>query len=146
MSKTINEDTQVKLDLKTIGIIVGGAISLASMYFVMQSDVAEYEYFRTQHDRASLLFAFWSTSTKLSLSLSVLIAFPLLELSGFSLTATNSKEKLFWLSIIYSVVPIVLKVIAIFIMCKFPLTSKKQSIIKNRLIKLEQTRGKKNAI
>ena len=41
MSKTINEDTQVKLDLKTIGIIVGGAISLASMYFVMQSDIRE---------------------------------------------------------------------------------------------------------
>ena len=31
MSKTINENTQVKLDLKTIGIIVGGCISLASM-------------------------------------------------------------------------------------------------------------------
>ena len=41
MSKTINENTQVKLDLKTIGIIVGGAISLASMYFIMQSDIAE---------------------------------------------------------------------------------------------------------
>ena len=41
MSKVVNENTQVKLDLKTIGIIVGGAISLASMYFVMQSDIAE---------------------------------------------------------------------------------------------------------
>ena len=40
MSKVVNEDTQVKLDLKTIGIIVGGAISLASMYFVMQADIA----------------------------------------------------------------------------------------------------------
>ena len=38
------------------------------------------------------------------------------------------------------------EVTPILIMCKFPLTSKKQSIIKNRLIKLEQTRGKKNAI
>ncbi|PPR65536.1 MAG: putative symporter YjmB [Alphaproteobacteria bacterium MarineAlpha3_Bin7] len=125
------------------GLSLGADLALPPS---MQSDVAEYEYFRTQQDRGSLLFAFWSTSTKLSLSLSVLIAFPLLELSGFSLTATNSKEKLFWLSIIYSVVPIVLKVIAIFIMCNFPLTSRKQSIIKNRLIKLEQTRGKKNAV
>ncbi len=41
MSKVLNEDTQVKLDLKTIGIIVGGAISLASMYFIMQADIAE---------------------------------------------------------------------------------------------------------
>jgi len=36
----IGEDTKVTLDLKTIGIIVGGVISLASMYFVMQADIA----------------------------------------------------------------------------------------------------------
>jgi len=41
MSKILNEDTQVKLDLKTIGLIIGGAISLASMYFIMQADIAE---------------------------------------------------------------------------------------------------------
>ncbi len=36
----IGEGTKVTLDLKTIGIIVGGVISLASMYFVMQADIA----------------------------------------------------------------------------------------------------------
>ncbi len=36
----IGEDTKVTLDLKTIGLIVGGVISLASMYFVMQADIA----------------------------------------------------------------------------------------------------------
>ena len=36
----ISEDTNVTLDLKTIGIIVGGAISLASMYFALKSDIA----------------------------------------------------------------------------------------------------------
>jgi len=40
MSKLINEETQVKLDLKTISLIIGGVISLASMYFVMQADIA----------------------------------------------------------------------------------------------------------
>jgi len=37
----IGESTKVTLDLKTIGIIVGGVISLASMYFVMQADIAK---------------------------------------------------------------------------------------------------------
>ena len=37
----ISEDTNVTLDLKTIGIIVGGAISLASMYFALKADIAE---------------------------------------------------------------------------------------------------------
>ena len=40
MATEISQDTQLKLDLKTIGIIVAGAISLASMYFVMQADIA----------------------------------------------------------------------------------------------------------
>ena len=30
---------QVQLDLKTIGLIVGGAISLAAMYFALQADI-----------------------------------------------------------------------------------------------------------
>ena len=39
MSKVINEETQVKLDLKTIGIIVGGAISLAALYFTLTAEI-----------------------------------------------------------------------------------------------------------
>ena len=41
MATEISENTQLKLDLKTIGIIVAGAISLASMYFVMAADIEE---------------------------------------------------------------------------------------------------------
>ena len=37
----IGESTKVTLDLKTIGMIVGFTITIASMYFVMQSDIAE---------------------------------------------------------------------------------------------------------
>jgi septal ring factor EnvC (AmiA/AmiB activator) len=40
MAQKLSEETEVKLDLKTIGIIVGGAISLASMYFALKSDIA----------------------------------------------------------------------------------------------------------
>ena len=37
----IGESTKVVLDLKTIGMIVGFAVTIASMYFVMQADIAE---------------------------------------------------------------------------------------------------------
>ena len=37
----ISEETKVTLDLKTIGMIVGFTITIASMYFVMQADIAE---------------------------------------------------------------------------------------------------------
>ena len=37
----ISEETKVTLVLKTIGMIVGFAVTIASMYFVMQADIAE---------------------------------------------------------------------------------------------------------
>jgi hypothetical protein len=40
MANEIGEKTKVTLDLKTIGMVVGFTISLSSMYFVMQADIA----------------------------------------------------------------------------------------------------------
>ena len=40
-AKQIGEDTKVTLDLKTISMIVGFAVSLSSMYFVLQADIAK---------------------------------------------------------------------------------------------------------
>ena len=39
MANKILENTEVQLDLKTIAIIVVGAVSLASVYFALQSDI-----------------------------------------------------------------------------------------------------------
>ena len=41
MATQIGEDTQVQLDLKTIGMIVGGAIALAGMWFTLQGYIKE---------------------------------------------------------------------------------------------------------
>ena len=35
----LSEKTQVTLDLKTIGIVIGGAISLATLYLTLQKDI-----------------------------------------------------------------------------------------------------------
>ena len=40
-AKQIGEDTKVTLDLKTISMIVGFAVSLSSMYFVLPADIAK---------------------------------------------------------------------------------------------------------
>jgi len=37
----IGEETKVTLDLKTIGLIVGFVISLATMWFTLQADIAQ---------------------------------------------------------------------------------------------------------
>jgi|TARA_B100000902_G_C27032085_1_gene774992 hypothetical protein len=39
MAKKLSENTEVQLDLKTIGMIVGGAIALAATYFALQADI-----------------------------------------------------------------------------------------------------------
>ena len=38
---SINENTEVKLDLKTIAIICGGVLSVASTYFTLQGKIDE---------------------------------------------------------------------------------------------------------
>ena len=43
MAKTppqIGEETKITLDLKTLGLIIGGVVSLASMYFILKADIA----------------------------------------------------------------------------------------------------------
>ena len=37
----VDETTELTLDLKTIGLIVGGSLALASMWFTLQSDIKD---------------------------------------------------------------------------------------------------------
>ena len=103
----------------------------------MQADVAEYEYYRSRHDRTSLLFACWSVSTKLALALSVLIAFPLLEILDFTPTLLDDNNNLMSLTLIYAAVPIVLKLASVIIVFYYPLTRRRQKIVRRRLVTLE---------
>lgn len=41
MPADINEGTKVALDLKTIGMLLFGAVTLAGMYFTLEADIAE---------------------------------------------------------------------------------------------------------
>tara|TARA_R100000734_G_scaffold4734_1_gene4191 strand:+ start:872 stop:1153 length:282 start_codon:yes stop_codon:yes gene_type:complete len=40
MALKLGEDTKVTLDLKTIGLILAGVVSLTTMWFALQSDIA----------------------------------------------------------------------------------------------------------
>lgn len=41
MSTELSEDTKLTLDLKTIALICGGVLSLASMWFTLQGDIQD---------------------------------------------------------------------------------------------------------
>ena len=103
----------------------------------MQADVAEFEYFRSRHDRTSLLFACWSMATKFALALSVLIAFLLLEAFGFTPSLLDAKSNIVALAVIYAALPIVFKLSSILIISLYPLTLHRQSLVRRRLVSLE---------
>lgn len=41
MAKEINENTQITLDLKTIGLAIAGMSALIGMWFALQADIEE---------------------------------------------------------------------------------------------------------
>lgn len=41
MAKQIGEDTKITLDLKTLGMVVAGVVTLAGMWFALQADIEE---------------------------------------------------------------------------------------------------------
>ena len=114
------------------GIALGADMALPP---AIQADVAEYEYFRSGHEATGTLFAIWSMVTKLSFALSVLIAFPMLDVLGFDPLSSPKDNNLVALAMIYAVVPIVLKVGAIKLLWRYPLTAEKQAVIRRHIEK-----------
>jgi hypothetical protein len=41
MARQIGEDTKITLDLKTIGMILAGVVSLVGMWFALQADIED---------------------------------------------------------------------------------------------------------
>ena len=62
---------------------------------------------------AAQAFGLWSFVSKFTLAFAAVTLLPLLQASGFSSGATNPVEALTMLSVLYALVPCVLKLIAI---------------------------------
>lgn len=106
------------------GFTLGSDLSLPPS---IQADCTDWDKYRFGYNRTATLFSYWSMSTKLSLGVAVGVAFPLLDYYGLSLGESNtaSESGYFALIVIYAVLPIVLKIMAIGMMWNFPLTQTK---------------------
>lgn len=115
------------------GIPLGADLALPPS---MQADVIDHDRARTGKRRAGLYFALWGIATKIAFALAVGIAFPLLELAGFSEEATGTdarsqiREGLWALVGLYCTVPVIFKLAAIWIMRGYPITAKKHAEIR----------------
>ena len=98
----------------------------------MQADVVDYDRLKNKGDRTGIYFALWGMATKMALALSVGIAFPALDLAGFDPDA-DAPDAVWALIVIYALVPVVLKLIAVGIVAKYPIGRTRQETIRRRL-------------
>lgn len=100
------------------GLAFGADLSLPP---AIQADVVELDNQRTGAARAGLFFAIWQVVTKAALALSSGLALIALGWVGFQAGGTNTEGALWTLTILYAGVPIVLKLVAVALMWRFPL-------------------------
>lgn len=112
------------------GFATGADLALPS---AINADVIEWDALTSGYKRPGLFFALWGTASKLSYALAVGIAFPLLDLVGFSATELNSDSSILWLAVLYGAPCIVFKLAAVWCMRKYPITEKAHADIRQKL-------------
>jgi glycoside/pentoside/hexuronide:cation symporter, GPH family len=108
------------------GATLGADLALPQ---AIQADVCDWHRFRYKRDQTGLLFALWNVFTKLALAMAAMLAFGLLELSGFDQTSNQAGD----LPLIYALLPCVLKVIAVITLRRFGLNEAQHAAIIERL-------------
>lgn len=88
----------------------------------IQADVAEHQQLATGNHQTGMLFGLWSMLTKLALAMAVGIAFPLLALSGFESGQAATPMQQTWLTLLYALLPVLIKLHATYLIWQLPLT------------------------
>ena len=108
------------------GAMLGADLALPQ---ALQADVCDWHRLRFGRDQSGLLFALWNVCTKLALALAAMLAFGLLDLSGFDGDLGEAGS----LALIYAFLPCVFKLTAVFQMQSFGLTEAMHQRIVARL-------------
>lgn len=115
-------------------IVTGAALGAdLSLPPAMQADIVDLDTLRSGQERAGLFFALWSMATKLALACAVGIGFPALAYFGFDATEGGDARGLTALVVIYAIVPVVLKLVAVAMVWGHPITARRQRIVRRRL-------------
>lgn len=112
------------------GAMLGADLALPQ---ALQADVCDWHRFRFKRDQSASLFAIWNVFTKLALAFAALVAFGLLDLSGFD----QDTNQVGLLALIYAFLPCVLKLLAILMMEKFTLSEAQHTEIIARIERRE---------
>ena len=100
----------------------------------MQADVVDEDTMKSGQQRTGLYFALWGVATKLSLAGAIGIAFPLLDYIGFDAQASNNdSQALLGLALLYSIAPVVLKILSAMLIWNFPIDAEIQARMRQEI-------------
>ncbi|TQV75854.1 MFS transporter [Denitrobaculum tricleocarpae] len=116
------------------GIAAGADLALPA---ALQADLVDWDEDKTGYRRAGIFFAVWGTASKLTFAIAIGLAFPLLDLAGFSATGENTAVGLLVLSLLYGGLPVALKISAVLLMRNYPVTHAVHDAIRIRLAQRE---------
>lgn len=110
-----------------------GSGALTALPASMKADVVDLDAVESGEDRAGLFFAAWSLAVKCIAALGQGIAFTMLAWIGFEAKGVNGPDEILGLRIFYSAGPMVLYVIALLIVWRYPLTSARHAELRRQL-------------
>jgi len=133
----LNSDSIVPFTIIVIatGFATGADLVLPS---AINADIIEWDELQSGHRRPGLFFALWGTATKLSFALAIGIAFPLLDVVGFSAAGDNSANAIQGLAVMYGIPCIGFKLTALLLMRGYPITEVKHAEIRRQLREREK--------
>lgn len=117
--------------LATSGIASG---ALSALPASMKADVIDLDATESGEDRAGLFFAAWSLAVKFIAAVGQGLAFTTLALIGFHAKGDNGPDEIFGLRVFYSLGPMLLYLIAVIIVRKYPITAKRQAELRSELV------------
>jgi Na+/melibiose symporter-like transporter len=110
--------------------VAGGAFSVSNVATpAVLGDIADYEGFRGRRDLTGTLFALQALIEKFNLAVGGGVAFLLIGAFGYAARQSPNPHALFGLQLAHFYLPALLNVAAIVLLCRFPLTAHRQSIL-----------------
>ena len=107
------------------GVALGADMALPA---ALQADLVDSDAELAGTRRAGLLFGLWGLATKLAAAIGIGLAFVALALAGFEPAGGNSDATLRWLAVLYGLVPVLLKLVAIVLIRNFTETAAQQGL------------------
>lgn len=119
------------------GMALGADLALPP---AIQADVVDYDELRTGKARAGLQFALWTMVTKFALAAAVGLALAGVEWAGFDPDDMTDRGR--WALVgTYALLPIGIKLSAIIVVWRFPLTAERHAVIRRRLSRIRARGG-----